>query len=197
MYLRYVLACLLVLASKVIVYAFAFAIAMCIRYYPEDVYPVATKFGIKRPHTVPWLRWTQTFDDSLDSYWRWLKKSAWLRKWFSEEYYNSHAWLRWFTRVLWLWRNNSYGLAYALGFDQRGLSIVKDDDPNDKIWDQEKPCRLLRTFTNIYRQKGFLYRARYKLPFGLYYEVVLGYKVPWSNYSKAMLASRIFKIGKF
>src|SRR5690625_5132231 len=114
-YITYSLKASLVLFTKVFVFITAPLLAMCVRYYPESRYPVATKFNRPRPHLWPWLRWAQTFDDALDSYWWWESKSMWLRKYFSQQYYDEHAWLRWLTRILWLWRNPAYGLAYSLG----------------------------------------------------------------------------------
>lgn len=196
MYLRYILSATAVLTAKAFVYAFAWLLAFFVIYRDEDYKPVATRMGIKRPFLIPGLYPLQTFDDALDSYWWWLSKSAWLRKWFDDDYYKKHAWLRWLCRVLWLWRNPAYGVAYSLGYDQTGIQYTYDNDPDDAIWDKKIPCSLMRKFINAKGQKGFLYRARYRLPFKLYYEVVLGYKAPWSDYNKAMIAIRIFKIGR-
>lgn len=193
---RYIISLIIVLLAKLFTIITAPILAVCIVWRNEDYKPVATKLGIKRPFLIPILYPLQPFDDALDSYWWWKSKSVWLRKYFNQEYYDNHRWLQWYCRVLWLWRNSAYGVAYKLGFDQQGLAVTKDNDPHDVEWDKKIPCKLVRKFTNAKGRKGFLYRARFRLPFKYYYEVVLGYKAPWSDYQNAMLASRIFKIGK-
>ena len=194
MYIIYTFSAIVGLTGKLAVFVLAPILALCVKYYDEDKYPVATKFGIKRPHLLPWLRWAQSFDDALDSYWWWESKSAWLRKHFSQEYYDKHGWLRWYCRVCWLWRNPAYGLMLALGFDQRGLEYTRDDDPVETRWDDPatyKNIKLVRLFINGKGRKGFLYRRRLFYTKNRYLQIVLGWKVPWDGEDKAMLAVRI------
>ena len=110
-----------------------------------------------------------------------------------QAYYDSHAWLRWACSVLWVWRNPAYGLAHALGFDQRGLEYLRDDDPVDIAWTMAQPCNLWRVAKNASGQYGFLYRARVFYARSLYMEVVMGWKIPWDNdpENRAMLAVRV------
>lgn len=192
---RWIIYAVIVLLGKLTVFILAPLLALCVKYYDEDKYPVATRFGIKRPHLLPWLRWAQSFDDALDSYWWWETKSAWLRKHFDQEYYDKHGWLRWYCRVCWLWRNPAYGLTLALGFDQTGLVYTRDDDPDEVQWDNKmgsnKNITLRRRFKNAKGRKGFLYRKRVFYTSKRYIQIVLGWKVPWDGEKNAMLAVRV------
>lgn len=143
--------------------------------------------------TLPrWLIWMQTFDADLDNYWTHGSYANWLKTRFDQHYYDTHAWLRWYCRVLWLWRNPAYTAALYLGFDQKGLHILDDNDPDDVVWDTfTGPCRLKRTFVNARGQEGFLIRQRLYYTERWYVQIILGWKVPWDSEENAMLAFRI------
>lgn len=140
-----------------------------------------------------YLIWMQTFDAGLNNYWE-RRYADWLRRWFDQDYYDAHQWLRAYCRMLWLWRNPAYYTALWLGFDQTGLEYTADDDPVDARWENPvtyRNVRLRRRFTNTEGQAGFLYRARFFYTSKRYVEAVLGWKVPWDSEQKAMLAVRV------
>lgn len=169
----------------------------------EDVGTKLTELvGSPRPYLIDKYYKYQTFDGALDYYWYWKSKSSWLRKYFDQDYYDTHAWLRWFTRCLWIWRNPAYGYKLDAGYYQHGVDVIFDDDADDRKWKKEQVCDLTRIFVNGKGEKGFLFRKRKRFLHFFVLETIEGYKYPFDPkwYDKAMIATRIklslYKKGK-
>lgn len=72
----------------------------------------------------PW-RWMTTHDAPVDEWWLGgYGKDSWLRRTFGQGDYETKALLRWWCRVLWIWRNSAYQVAHWLGYDQRGMKLL-------------------------------------------------------------------------
>lgn len=186
--LLYIPCAILTYAGKIATFVFAPFVCLLPLVYADEnsITGYPSEFpGKPRAFLPTWCRWMQSFDDCLDAYW-YSGKSDWLRKWFDQDYYDSHAWLRWYTNVLWLWRNPAYGLALKLGYDQTGLEYVRDDDPVDTRWESDESCSVWRVVTNAKGQTGWLWRKRTK-----HIELILGYRIPWNGVNNAMVAVRL------
>lgn len=123
MYLRYTISALLVLLSKVFVYIFAPILALLVTKGEESEVTGYPSFIVGEPRyfLIKPLRWLQTHDAPLDEYYY---LEYYKGKW-TERFKNN----KWFMRVCWLWRNPAYGIAHALGYSQKGVSIkVKRDE---------------------------------------------------------------------
>lgn len=72
---------------------------------------------LMRDNLVPWLYWHQTHDNNCDEWWygryndeHWF---SFARAWTQADYDASRL-IRYYCRVMWLWRNSAYGFHYAL-----------------------------------------------------------------------------------
>lgn len=79
-----------------------------------------------RDYIIAPLYWFQTHDNAVDEWWygvyntdHWFKFA---RDWTQADY-DSKAWIRYYCRLMWLWRNCGYGFLYAL------FSRPKESDP--------------------------------------------------------------------
>ena len=89
--------------------------------------------GKKMAFLIKPLMGFQTQDDTLDHYW-YSNKADWLRdKGYTQDYYNNHEWIRWYTRMLWLCRNPAYQFADWLGWDNKEITVLKKRD-EDRLW---------------------------------------------------------------
>lgn len=70
-----------------------------------------------RDYIIKHLYWFQTHDNPVDEWWYGVYNTdhwfAFARAWTQADYDNSRF-IRWYCRVMWLWRNCAYGFHYAL-----------------------------------------------------------------------------------
>ena len=132
--------------------------------------------GTMREFLIPALFWFQTDDAPLDEYW-YGDYPSWFKSKFNQAYFDSHWWLRYLMRVLWLWRNPAYGFGTALGYDASGLTIVSSSDHEDQ-WRSGKNVASSWLFINDKSQLGFCYRAQFYYAAPRCLELYLGYKLP-------------------
>lgn len=196
--LKYIPKAILAVLGEVAVWLFGWFFAM---FYFREEEKVVTGYpsqfpGKLREHIRFPFRWASTFDDCADAHWysgRMVQFSifGWMPfKNLTQERYEASSWYRYCARVLWLYRNPAYGLALVLGFVQTGLNITTEQDESH-LWDKGYPNTTYRTFTNVFGQKGFLWEKQIHLGKQWFLELVLGYKVPWKNERKAMIANRV------
>lgn len=185
---KYTLKALLSFAGEVFVWLFAWFIALF--YYKQEESRVTgypSQFpGRLREHIDFPFTWASTFDDCADA----MFYSGRMPD-VTKSQYDSSKWIRYKARVLWLWRNPAYTLSRDLGFDQTDLQIeeIKNEE---HLWDKGYPNTSYWKFSNAYGEKGFLYQKQIHLFNQFFFEMVLGYKVPWANEKKnrAMIAHR-------
>lgn len=87
--------------------------------------------GMPREFLIKPLRWFQSTDAPLDEWWQSSDygKNGYLKTHFNNEYYNTHWWLRYVCRILWVCRNPAYGFGLALGYDSKNMTyIIKKDE---------------------------------------------------------------------
>lgn len=132
--------------------------------------------GKPREFLVTWLRWCQTTDAALDEYW-YGDYPSWFKTKFDQAYYDSHFWLRYVMRVLWVVRNPAYGFGTALGYDATDLWVAdsKDDEAN---WRTGVNCFSYWVFVNESGQVGWCIRAQFYYYKTHCLEMYLGYKLP-------------------
>jgi hypothetical protein len=70
-----------------------------------------TQYTAMRDYLPKWLNWFQTHDNAMDEYWYGGYKD-WLNDRFTQKTYDTSWLLRYYNRVKWGWRNNSYGFQY-------------------------------------------------------------------------------------
>lgn len=87
--------------------------------YETDVVKRVGKATVSlwRDNLIKPLRWFQTHDNNVDEWWygmynvdHWF---AFARNWHQGDY-DTKAWVRYYCRVMWLWRNCAYGFHYHL-----------------------------------------------------------------------------------
>lgn len=130
-------------------------------------YPSLIK-GEPREFLVRPLRWLQTHDAPLDEYYyAEYYKGKWTERFKANKY---------IMRVCWLWRNPAYGIAHKLGYDQRGMELVKHKDEM-VLRNSGQPNFSYFTATNAKKQRGFMYFAQ--LPYSKHrcVELYFGYKL--------------------
>lgn len=206
---KYILKALLSFAGELLVWAFCWFIAFfCYRQEESRVTGYPSQFpGKLRDHIDFPFTWAGTFDDCGDAHYysgRMVNFSIFGWKPFHnltdrvfESDTRAGAWYRYCARVLWLCRNPAYTLSRDLGYDQTGIEITEVQN-EEHLWDAGYPNESLWTFINEYKQKGFLYQKQIHLGGQIFFEMALGYKVPWVNEKKnrAMIAHR-FTIKKY
>lgn len=132
--------------------------------------------GKPREFLVSWLRWCQTTDAPLDEYW-YGDYPSWFKTKFGTDYYESHWWLRYVCRILWVVRNPAYGFGTVFGYDAAGLTVTSERDEEDK-WRTGVNCNSYWIFKNDKGQVGFCVRAQYYYWGQHCLEMYLGYKLP-------------------
>lgn len=70
-----------------------------------------------RDYLMKWVYYFQTHDNAVDEWWYGVYNAdhwfAFARAWTQADYDRSRV-IRWYCRVMWLWRNCAYGFHYAL-----------------------------------------------------------------------------------
>lgn len=194
--LKYIPKAIIAILGEVFVWLFGWLIAL--NYFKAEETEVTgypSQFPGKLREHLKW-RWATTFDDCADAHWYSGRMTLFsIFGWqpfknLTKERYELSVWYRYCARVLWLYRNPAYGLALNLGFDQRGLNteVVKDQSVK---WDKGYANTTYRRFHNVFGERGFLLEKQVHLGGQWFLELVLGYKVPWGNERKAMIANRI------
>lgn len=156
---KYIPKALLSIAGELFVWVFSWFIALFYFKAEETVvtgYPSQFPGKLREHISIP-FRWATTFDDCADAQFYSGRMPN-----VTQEQYDNSAWLRYKARVLWLCRNPAYGLGNSLGFIQNGLkeTIVKDEN---HLWDKGYANTSIKTFTNVFGQKGFLYEKQIHL----------------------------------
>ncbi len=66
-----------------------------------------------RDYLIPSLYYFQTHDNAVDEYWYggYYLDNSWMKD-FTQKDYDKKAWLRYWCRCMWMWRNPAYGFAY-------------------------------------------------------------------------------------
>lgn len=150
--------------------------------------------GKKRAFLVPWLMWAQTHDDCLDAFWTAKRYGRWIDR-YDQAYFDSHWWLRYYCYVAWLWRNPAYGVAHRLGFDQRGVVIIRHRD--DGVWNQPVNDVSYWIVRNARRQYAFELRIQWYYGTKRYFQLRLGWGVfRTSPVNRGMLYARIIPFKK-
>ena len=150
--------------------------------------------GKPRAFLIPALMWAQTHDDCLDAYWTAKRFGRWIER-YSQEYFDTHWWLRYYCYVAWLWRNSAYGLAHSLGFDQEGLEILSFKD--DGTWNQPVNDYFYYVVKNAKGQKAFEFKFQWFYSKKRYLQVRIGWGVfRDSPKKKGMLYVRVLPFKK-
>ena len=144
--------------------------------------------GKPREFLVKPLRLFQSTDAPLDEYWYGDYQSS-LKTKYDQTYYDTHWWLRYVCRIIWLVRNPAYGFGTKLGYCADGLRIVQSKDEEYK-WRTGQNCCSYWVFMNDYGQVGWCVRAQFYYWGSHCVEMYLGYKLPgdtiWGNKLVAM-----------
>lgn len=128
------------------------------------------------------FKWAVTHDAPIDAWWTdGYQMNNWVKKKYTQEDYDSKAWIRWYSRMKWIIRNPAYGWAKKIGYDQRGMILTKHKDESH-LWDKGYPNTSYYTAINHRGQKGFLFQKQTYL-FKTQYciEIYLGWKLFWNE----------------
>lgn len=143
--------------------------------------------GTPREFLIKPLRWFQSTDAPLDEYWYGDYPSK--LKDYGQSYYDTHWWLRYYCRIIWLVRNPAYGFGTKLGFNADGLTVTYIRDEEYK-WRTGQNCLSFWKFTNTKLQVGWCIRAQFYYYKSNCLEMYLGYKIlgdtVWGNKLVAM-----------
>ena len=132
--------------------------------------------GMKREFLIAPLRIFQTPDAPLDEYWYGDYQFG-LKEKYDQAYYDTHWWLRYACRVLWLVRNPSYGFGALLGYDATGLVVTSERD-EERLWRSGTNCFSYWIFKNDSGDIGWCLRAQFYYYKTYCVEMYLGYKLP-------------------
>lgn len=143
--------------------------------------------GTPREFLIKPLRLFQSTDAPLDEYWYGDYPSK--LKDYGQTYYDTHWWLRYYCRIIWLVRNPAYGFGTKLGYNADGLTVTYARDEESK-WRTGVNCLSFWKFTNAKNQTGWCLRAQFYYYKSHCVEMYLGYKLPgdtiWGNKLVAM-----------
>jgi hypothetical protein len=84
--------------------------------------PSYTQYEAMRDYLPKWLNWFQTHDNAMDEYWYGDFKDS-INSKYSQTDYDKSWLLRYYNRVKWGWRNNTYGFQYFT------LGVAEEDSP--------------------------------------------------------------------
>lgn len=183
------------LAIEGICYLFAPVVALFVVTRPrKDVVKRLEKQTVEMPrdYLMKYVYWFQTHDNAVDEWWygcynedHWFKFA---REWTQQDYDNS-KYIRYYCRVMWLWRNCAYGFHYAL------FSRPKEDAP-------------IKQYTYGTEEKTFWYELNiYKYSFKLeaqipliviprYYSINVGWKAH-KQVERLLYANRFIGFRKY
>jgi hypothetical protein len=131
--------------------------------------------GKPREFLIPALRLFQSSDAPLDEWWYGDYQST-LKSKFDQAYYDTHWWLRYTCRVIWLTRNPAYGFGTALGYNAEGLAVTYARDEDSK-WSTGIGNSSFWKFVNSRNELGWCYRAQVYFWRTRCLELYLGYKI--------------------
>lgn len=182
------------IAIELVCYLLAPIVALFVTYgYRTDVVKRLNKqeVSLLREYIVNPLYWFQTHDNAVDEWWYGVYNAdhwfAFARNWTQADYDNS-AFIRYYCRVMWLWRNCAYGFHYAL-FSRPKEGVAK--------W-----------YHNGNENRGFWYQLKlFKLSFQLETHIPLGFadrylsiNVGWKAHKateKLLYANRLIGFRKY
>jgi hypothetical protein len=131
--------------------------------------------GKLREFLIPSLRIWQSPDAPLDEWWYGDYPSP-LKAKYDQAYYDSHFWLRYVSRVFWLWRNAAYGFGARWGYADKGAFALYTKD-NDKDWKSGKNVCSFWKVCNDNGDIGWLLRAQVYFYKDRCVEIIFGYKL--------------------
>jgi len=150
--------------------------------------PSYTQYEAIRDYLPKWLNWFQTHDNAMDEYWYGDFKD-WVNSKFDQKTYDKCWLLRYYNRVKWGWRNNSYGFQYFY------LGVPEEEEPVDvyEIGVEGAPQGWVRI--EVY-QNYFLYECEIPNGSGGYKSYKFGWKShrsapPINGRKNVMYANRI------
>jgi hypothetical protein len=150
--------------------------------------PEYTQYTEVRDYLPKWFNWFQTHDNAMDEFW-YGGYEDWLNDKFTQETYDKSWLLRYYNRIIWGWRNNSYGYQYFnLGVPEESESIKVFEDGFEN---SGNPWIRIEVYNNY-----FLYESQIPNGKGGYKSYKFGWKshrsAPLINGSKnVMYANRI------
>lgn len=119
-YLRWILYFLPALFIELVCYISAPIIACFVK--SSTRYDTVKRFNkqymsLERDRLIKPLYWFQTHDNAVDEWWYGMYNTdhwfAFAQTWTQTDYDNSKI-IRWYCRLMWLWRNCAYGFHYVL-----------------------------------------------------------------------------------
>lgn len=144
---------------------------------------------IPRDNLIPLFWGFNTHDNNTDEWWYGVynTSSFWFAKNWTQEQYDASKYIRWFCRVMWLWRNSAYGFNYAW-FSKPKEEVIKQyvyGKEDIGLWYD------FRTYKN-----SFQLEAHIPLGFGYYNSINIGWK-EHKGKDRKLFAGRILGIRKY
>jgi len=165
------------LVLSLLAYILAPFLACFIEYHEESaitghpsLYP-----GKPRAFLQKWCRIWQTQDAPVDEWWYGNYEMDSWRAGYTQEDYDSSAFLRWACRVAWLWRNPAYGWGEKFGWDGTGMRILTSYGSDD-LWYSGKSSCSYWTAINDANQKAFYVQIRLYFYKNRCLDIMAGYK---------------------
>jgi hypothetical protein len=149
-----------------------------------------------REFLIPSLRIWQSPDAPLDEWWYDDYPSP-LKLKYDQAYYDTHYWLRYVSRVFWLWRNAAYGFGAKWGYATQGMFALYTKD-NDSQWKSGKNVCSFWKVCNGAGDIGWLLRAQVYFYKDRCVEIILGYKLSGNTVSgKKLVAIQVSPFKKY
>lgn len=182
MLLQYLLYALISLAGDILAVVLAPVAAIFYR----------TKGG--REYLLPMWQWITTHDAPADTYTfarGFAKDQHFILGRYTYDEIQGSWWLRYVSRIVWIWRNPAYQLDHWMGYDQNGVVVTKHRD-DDYLWDTGVPNCSYWTAVNAKGQRAFLYERQIFYWGSRCLELQFGWKLYRNDPDKVcMLALRI------
>ena len=146
--------------------------------------PILPIFADSKGNLPSWLRWFQTYDDTLDGKEpRFIESTSWLRG--SKNFICTYV-----LRVMWLYRNNAYGFAYSILGGKAPFRTLSEEGTNTSDRNPAIEGSYLRIFEDAEGVKYFQYKFVKQRNATQCYEASIGWKpsgqfvVRWTPFRK-------------
>ena len=132
--------------------------------------PILPIFADNEGNLPSWLRWFQTYDDTLDGKEpRFIESTSWLRG-------SKNCICTYVLRVMWLYRNNAYGFAYSVLGGTAPFRTISEEGVNPSDRNPAIEGSYLRIFEDAEGAQYFQYKLVKDRGNGKCYEASIGWK---------------------
>lgn len=175
---------------RYILYAILSVIMDAVAVVVAPIAALFVKYEDGREYLKSPFHWLTTHDAPVDSF---LFDEYWMSYpiFVTLQDYHGNSIVRYFARIMWIWRNPAYKFDHMLGYDQTGIAIKTFADASE-TWDSGKPSYGFKLAINDNFERAFLYERQIYYYKRMCLELQFGWKLYRNDPDKVcMLAFRI------